>query len=850
MIRQKIYSYFASTQDLHVLFIFDPMGMLRNEIEEDDEAWQDGYVYKVFEGDWFSTKVRLATEWKDKRVVLVFNQAEPTTPETCRHFPLMSVLLANIVFHEEDAVAFMQQRDIPMQYADFFQRHITELLREKFNRVLVPYYGLDFSLDYAYRGILSVYLGSEKMLEWYQILARIIILCGNEDSSKAMAFFNRLTSNAKVGANDIQVALKEKLTKLVGFPYDDRSGKPMQKVAEAMKYNAITQQLAVNEADPYKQLKIRDSMRLQELNSIFSAIRENMKLNESFVPAFEALSTNIKEDVLLEIYGAEANYSFVSEILCRAIVQKLVSDVLYVNPAHVCERLQELEGKAQVGSSLEQVIDYFKKVCKYYEIANGTGSLKLNTPDLYINRYVSYFYQLDMYYRQAISIYAGLDITSRTNKVEEVKLQLDMDYASLVNELNLEWIHCIKELGIGFETISSLERQPDFYKNHLRNLKVKTAVVVSDALRYELAQELLQLLSGKKHVATLTPALAMLPTETKYCKPALLPHQVLACKGNDLEVDGNVLFSTEQRTAQLQRYVPDALCINYESLMALPRTKRREVFKHKLVYVFHNTLDEHCHGCTLKTFASTCRDSLDELSQLITFIHDTANVTEVYVTADHGFLYNDIVFEEKDKQTVTENCTDKKTRYFICDTDKEGYGISKFPLHAVSAMSGEQYVGVPTGTNRLSKEGGDYQFAHGGASLQELIIPVLYSKYKERNTKRKVEVSLMEPTLRLVSSRLKVHLIQSEAVSMNVQELTVQCAVYAGDEVISPIKIVTLNSTDNEMSANRIYEVDLTVMQATTSKIMKFKVFKKDDLLNPLIERNVINNTLIEQDDF
>ena len=85
---------------------------------------------------------------------------------------------------------------------------------------------------------------------------------------------------------------------------------------------------------------------------------------------------------------------------------------------------------------------------------------------------------------------------------------------------------------------------------------------------------------------------------------------------------------------------------------------------------------------------------------------------------------------------------------------------------------------------------------------------------------------------------------------MNVQELTVQCAVYAGDEVISPIKIVTLNSTDNEMSANRIYEVDLTVMQATTSKIMKFKVFKKDDLLNPLIERNVINNTLIEQDDF
>lgn len=848
-IREKIYNYFTSATDLHVLFVFDPMGMVRNEIEEIAEPWHDGYLYQIFEGDWFSTKVRLATEWKDKRVILVFSQAEPVTPDSCQNFPLMSTLLANMAFHEEDAIAFMQQHGIPMQYADFFKQHITELLRDKFNKILSPYYGNNFSLDYAHRGMLSAYLGSERMLEWYQILARIIILCANEDNSRVNAFFNRLSLNSKIRTNDIQIALKEELIRLVGFSYDELSISSIQELAEIIKYNAITQQLAINEADPYKQLKICDSIRLQRLNSILSAIKENTKLNESFMPAFLVLSKNIKEDVLLSIYGTDTNYSFVSEKLCKLIVHELTSD-MYVSPEHVSNRMLEVEDKAIINDSLKQVIDFYIKVCKYYGIANGIETFKLNTPDLYISQYASYFYQLDMFYRQAVSSYAELDITKRTTKVEEVKEKLDVNYASLINELNLEWVRCIKELGTGFETITSVERQPDFYKNHLQNIKLKTVVIVSDAFRYEMAQELLQILSGKKHVATLTPALAMLPTETKYCKPSLLPHQTLVCTGNDLEVDGKVLNSTEMRTLQLNQYNADSMCINYDTLMTLSKSEKREIFKHKLVYVFHNTLDDNCHGCSLKTFASTCKNVLEELSQLITFLHDYANVTEVYVTADHGFLYNDVSFEEKDKQAITEDCSDKKTRYFLCSTNKEEFGISKFPLHSVSAMISKQYVGVPTGTNRLNKEGGDYQFAHGGASLQELIIPILYSKYKEYNTKRKVDVSLMEPTLHLVSSRLKAHLIQSEAVSMNVQELTIQCAVYIGDEPVTPIKTITLNSTDSELSASRIYEVDLTVTQDATSKIMQFKVFKKDDLLNPLIEKNIINNTLIEQDDF
>ena len=69
-------------------------------------------------------------------------------------------------------------------------------------------------------------------------------------------------------------------------------------------------------------------------------------------------------------------------------------------------------------------------------------------------------------------------------------------------------------------------KQQDFYKNERQSDK-KQAVIVCDAMRYEVATELYWELSGEKHIAEIGYALAMLPTETKYTKNALLPHRSL-----------------------------------------------------------------------------------------------------------------------------------------------------------------------------------------------------------------------------------------------------------------------------------------------------------------------------------
>ena len=129
-----------------------------------------------------------------------------------------------------------------------------------------------------------------------------------------------------------------------------------------------------------------------------------------------------------------------------------------------------------------------------------------------------------------------------------------------------------------------------------------------------------------------------------------------------------------------------------------------------------------------------------------------------------------------------------------------------------------------------------------------MLVPVIIGhKGKEQKTE-KVGVSLMSHNLNMVSSRLKFHLIQSEAVSMTVMERKVVCQVFNGDEPVTAEKELLLNSTDIANLNNRVFEVTLNLNKSVTSSVLQLRVYDVDDRLNPLIKETVKNNTIIEQD--
>lgn len=845
--KDKIFNYFLGNSDLRILFIFDSMAVISTEIM--DVEWPEDYVYHEFDGRFFYIKYQLEHDWKDKKVVLLFSgMLEPTDQQSRLAFPLCGELTANLVYSEESYQSFMQLRNIPAAVAPFIEKHIGELQLSKVDKILSEYYKPSmFSLDALQRGLISSYLKQEKLLSWEDIIIRTICAYGVEsESTKREGLIKGLRASS-----DLHSLLSEKFVELVGQKFDLMRVASIKSIAEAYKYNAITHSLTASNADEYKAYKIKDAISLQRLNSFVQTVQNHI-LAENFNASIKELAKDIREEKIIAWYGTDAEYALMTEELCTPIIDTIVREQMITNPEACGEKLRKISLKMPFSSHMQTVINYLVNVCLAYEKIEGFGTYKLKSVAEYIFRYKSDFYLIDQYYRKSVESFNQIDSALPVyESVVGLKKRFDADYAKAVNEFNIEWIKCLNEAGGRLNNEDSIRHQQNFYSDNVQNAGMKTVVIISDALRYEVATELMQELGDEKHTAKLDCALAMLPTETKYCKNALLPQNNLKLCGDTMWVNGKPIDSMDDRTKLLQFYVPGGLCINYRDMKCKSLEENREICKRPVVYIYHDTIDSMCHD-NPQQVGLACKTAIAELKDWIKKLHATFNVTRVILTSDHGFLYNDIQFTEKDKHHVTEKAMEIKSRYYLtessADASEAGFGISKFQLCKVSGMiDTDTYVAVPNGSNRLYASGG-YEFAHGGATLQELIIPVLYSSRKKVDTKQKVNVTLVDYDLKMNSSILKFTLIQAEAVSAEIRERKIVCGVYLGDKLVTKEKEVVLNSTDAVNWANRAFNITLSLETATTAPLLELRVYDVDDKMNALVKQAVKNATLIERD--
>lgn len=845
--KDKIFNYFLGNSDLRVLFIFDSMAMISTEIM--DVEWPEDYVYHEFDGRFFYIKYQLEHDWKDKKVVLLFSgMLEPTDQQSRLAFPLCGELTANMVYSEESYQSFMQLRNIPTAVAPFIEKHIGELQLSKVDKILADYYKPSmFSLDALQRGLISSYLKQEKLLSWEDIIIRTVCAYGVEsESTKREGLIKGLRASS-----DLQALLSEKLEELVGQKFDLMRVASIKSIAEAYKYNAITQSLTTFNADEYKTYKIKDAVSLQRLNSFVQAVQSH-SLAEKFNAAIKELAKDIREEKIISWYGTDAEYVLMTEELCTPIIDTIVREQMITNPEACGEKLRKISLKMPLTSPMQAVIDYLVNVCVAYEKIEGFGTYKLKSVAEYIFRYKTDFYLFDQYYRKSVEYFNQVDSTLPVyESVMGLKKRFDADYAKAVNEFNIEWVKCLNESGGRLNDEDSIRHQQNFYSDNVQGAGVKTVVIISDAFRYEVATELMQELGDGKHTAKLDCALAMLPTETKYCKNAMLPQNNLKLCGDAMWVNGKPIESMNDRTKLLQFYVSDGLCINFKDIKSMGIEEKRELFKRSVVYVYHDTIDSMCHD-NPQQVGLACKTAISELSDFIKHLHASLNVSRVVLTSDHGFLYNDMPFAEKDKHHVTEKAEEIKTRYYLtesaADASEAGFGISKYQLCNVSGMiDTDTYVAVPNGSNRLYASGG-YEFAHGGATLQELVIPVLYSTLERVDKKQKVNVTLVDHDLKMNSSVLKFTLIQAEALSAEIRERKIVCGVYLGDKLVTKEKEVVLNSTDAVNWANRAFNITLSLETSTTAPLLELRVYDVDDRMNTLVKQAVKNATLIERD--
>ena len=351
-----------------------------------------------------------------------------------------------------------------------------------------------------------------------------------------------------------------------------------------------------------------------------------------------------------------------------------------------------------------------------------------------------------------------------------------------LGQLGENWSKVCAEEMERYGKILEVPQQTDFYKSKVKDADNRVFVIISDALRYEVAADLAeQLRRETKSQVDLSSMQSIFPTITKFGMAALLPHEKLSVKfqGNIVDVfaDGKGTESHD-RDRILKSDREDSVALKYTDLVTAKRSERSAWVKSKnVVYIYHDTIDEASHTSDTLVFPA-CDDAMEELKNIVRIITSDFGGTNIMITADHGFLYTYSPLTEDDKADnagFKNRIIEYGRRYAIMMKDsKPEY------LQYVKFLDGntdyEAYA--PKENVRIKMNGGGLNYVHGGISLQELCVPLIeyhflrnqskeYQRNKEAYDTKPVEISLLSATHKISNMIFSLNFYQKEAVGDN-----------------------------------------------------------------------------------
>ena len=515
--------------------------------------------------------------------------------------------------------------------------------------------------------------------------------------------------------------------------------------------------------------------------------------------SYMAMAENVEEEMNLVKRMSKQSASDLAdtEILPsvnRIILSKIMTDIK--NEIIAPEKIYAIAEKRRSSAWFTGYKDYYDgivalaKMQDFYK-ENASGFHTVGAKNIW-KSYTTDYYKMDTYYRQFHMSYEnskksyGGDLqdlfTAVCDKVERLYTNWFLD--GLGHNWSEQAAAELAEKGY----IDEIDRQEKFYDKKIKNADNKVYVIISDALRYEVAaslqEELSREMQGKVNLSSMQ---GIFPTETKFGMAALLPHNELTVELKESDSGKKILkvladgqsSDSVNRENLLKASNPKSVAVKAKDLMAVSRAERSELVKGKdVVYIYHDTIDETSHTSETKVF-NACEESLKEIITLVrTIVNDFGGIN-IMITSDHGFLYtySPLTEESKTEKSDFVHRIVEYARRFAILTKGEDPDY----LLPVKFMDGKtDYYGyAPRGDIRIkTSAGAGMNFVHGGVSLQEMCVPLIeykhlrnsskeYQKNKDMYDTKPVEVTLLSANHKLTNMIFSLNFYQKDAVGSN-----------------------------------------------------------------------------------
>lgn len=328
------------------------------------------------------------------------------------------------------------------------------------------------------------------------------------------------------------------------------------------------------------------------------------------------------------------------------------------------------------------------------------------------------------------SVHQRLTRLGHSPRLESAALKVLGGHDQLVDQMGRDFIESLEKAKW---EIGGVARQRAIFDAKVRPQSGKTAVIMADALRFEMGAELARLLeqSGGEAVQ-LTPAVAEAPTVTAVGMVALLPGAERSFEvvrdADHLRgaIGGRPLQTVRDRMDHAKGGYPGLVEMTLDTLVydATPSQLAPLIADTPVVVVRSFEIDAAGENLPSGFARRTMGSVLEDIRKGVLRLAE-AGVERFLVVADHGHLFS---FRREDDMKIDSpsggETVELHRRCWVGRGANTPPGCVRVPLRELGYQSDLDLV-VPRGNGIFKAPGAGTAYHHGGLSLQELVIPVL-----------------------------------------------------------------------------------------------------------------------------
>lgn len=762
-----------------LIFWYDEKNNLRQEF---DGLELESVEKLEIKNDEFWLKHHVLREKSNQKFLIYHAGAMPPEDKNW----LLDLVLAHKEFRADQISLWLSEMGMKPSDWDFVNTHKTffegEENRQKFSQLL----GSNKNIENKQKIILSVALDASSILSFEDVLKILL----DEYSKEESVYISRINLHG----------LEDYLWQKLEQEFDYTSAHLSIKDFVLNLFKTCYKRELKDEIEQQEKSKSKNQDKDKDtekgyLNAKALLFMHHWKDSNNFRDSFDLISEqcadllNVKEDLQTRSISELINVDLF-EAIERYIIKELVNEISNRSISGGDANAIIWQRRKSIWfNHYKDMYDALQYAAQFFS-AIPLANLEIEGVRSGFEIYLKKWYQLDRLYRKCL--YHAKKSNAMPG-LETILAQIEKQYTNAyLLSVNDRWQQHINQLPKW--KFEGARPQQYFYFDLVYPYFQKgsrLAVIISDALRYEIATELNEQLQKLSNVETsLTAMTGVIPSYTQLGMAALLPHQnIELCADGSVLVDNQPSSGIDNRAKILSKaHQEKATAVKFADIYHKNRQDLRELLgQFPLLYIYHNQIDQI--GDKRETEGNVFSAVEDSMLELITLIKRLlqSGTNHVIITSDHGFLYQDQELDESEfiGEDVRDEGVTYRNRRFILGKDLNETSSVKKYLPGQIGFQGDVEILIPKSINRMRLSGAGSRFVHGGSTLQEIIIPVIDVHKVDTLELKKVNVEIIRGNVNTITSgQFSVTFYQKEAVGGSILPRQLRAGLYAQDGVL------------------------------------------------------------------